>query len=262
MSARVAVAVLSCDKYKDLWEPFFELFFKNWPDCPYDVLLFANEVECPDPRVRSILSGPDHDWSSSVKSCLHKIDYEYVLMLFDDVFILQKVDQKKIAALISFVEKTKPDYQKFTPSPKPDIRISDTIGKYLPTTHYRNGLMSIWKRDTLLSLLVEGESAWAFELNGLQRSAPLEHFYGVYEEYFEFLHGVEKGLWYKDAVKVLQREGVRIDLTARGVLASTNHFKSQLSLLRRYIFLNSPAPIRPYLLKASEFVRSKILKKW
>jgi hypothetical protein len=259
---RLAIAVLSCDKYKDLWAPFFELFFKNWPDCPYDVMLFANKESFSDARVKTVLSGPDHDWSSSVKACLKQIDYDYVMLLFDDGFIMNKVDQKKISELVSFIELNKPDYQKFTAVPKPDIRINSKIGKYLPTTHYRNGLMSIWKRETLLSLLVEGESAWAFELNGLKRSAPLEHFYGVYEEYFDFLHGVEKGLWYQRSVKILQKQGIKIDLAARGVLTSTNHFRSQLSLLRRYIFLNVPAPVRPYLFKASDFVRSKITKKW
>lgn len=262
MNSKIAVVVLSCDKYKDLWPPFFELLFKNWPDCPYDVLLFANEVSYDDRRVKTILSGPDKDWSSSVKACLKQIDYEYLLILFDDVFLIKKVDQERLNKLVGYIEQYKPDYQKFTPVPKPDERINKEIGKYLPTTHYRNGLMSIWKRDILIEMLQEGESAWAFEIKGLERSKKYENFFGSYDEYFHFLHGVEKGMWYRKAAKELQSMGVKIDLEARKVLANENYLRSQLSLLRRSIFINTPVQLRPYLFKTSEFVRNKIYKKW
>lgn len=259
---KIAVVVLSCDKYKDLWPPFFQCFFKYWPDCPYELFLFSNEEVYFDKKVKTILSGPDKDWSSSVKTCLNQIDHEYVLILFDDVFLMESVDQFKVENLIKLIEQFKPEYQKFTPVPKPDVRINKTIGKYLPTTHYRNGLMSIWKRSVLIDMLVEGESAWAFEMNGLKRTSKYENFFGVYEECFNFLHGVEKGYWYKKAVKKLQDNGINIDLNARSVLANENYLRSQFSLLRRAIFLSVPSSFRPKLLKASEIVRNKIYKKW
>lgn len=259
---KLAVAVLSCDKYKDLWPPFFELFFKYWPQCPYELFLFSNEITYTDSRVKTILSGPDKDWSSSMKNCLEQIDHDYVLVLFDDVFLVNPVNQDKIEQLVQSIQKYQPEYQKFTAVPKPDQKINKQIGKYLPTTHYRNGLMSIWKRLVLLELLHEGESAWAFEINGLARSGKYENFFGVYEEYFDFLHGVEKGQWYRKAVKKLQQMGVHIDLNARSVLANENYLRSQISLLRRAIFINMPVGLRPKLLQASEFVRNKIYKKW
>lgn len=262
MSIKLAVAVLSCDKYKDLWPPFFELFFKNWPDCPYDILLFSNEAVFPDPRVRTVLSGQDRDWSSSVKACLNQLDYDYLLILFDDVFLTEKADQVKIRKLVDYVEQYKPEYQKFTPVPKPDMRINREIGKYYIDTHYRNGLMSIWKRTVLCEMLVEGESAWKFETQGLDRSKKYENFFGSYHEYFHFLHGVEKGLWYKKVVRQLSEMGISLDLNTRGVLGGGNYLRSQLSLARRFIFLNTPVKVRPFLFKISEFVRSRLYKKW
>ena len=38
-SVSCAVVVCSCDKYSDLWDPYFELFKKFWADCPYPVFL-------------------------------------------------------------------------------------------------------------------------------------------------------------------------------------------------------------------------------
>lgn len=262
MKPDLAIAILTCDKYRDLWSPFFQMFFRNWPDCPYKIYLFSNEISYDDSCVKTILSGPDTDWSTSVKACLQQINEEYIMVIFDDVFLLEKVDQKRINKLLSYVEKFQPDYQKFTPDPKPDIRINQDIGKYLPQTHYRNGLMSIWKRKTLLNLIVPGESAWKFEIDGRLRSSVYENFFGVYRHYFNFLHGVEKGLWYRKAVAVLKENGVEVDLKARAAVSQNNYIRSQLSLLRRFIFINTPVGLRPHLFKISDFVRRKIYTKW
>ena len=39
MTSDSAILILSCDKFSDLWKPFFDLFWKYWPDCPYNVYL-------------------------------------------------------------------------------------------------------------------------------------------------------------------------------------------------------------------------------
>ncbi len=41
-NSELAILVCSCDKYADVWEPFFKLFFKFWPDCPYPIYLLSN----------------------------------------------------------------------------------------------------------------------------------------------------------------------------------------------------------------------------
>ena len=213
--------------------------------------------------MQTIFSGPDVDWSSSVKKCFQQINHEYVLVLFDDVFFVKAVDENKIEKLFGFVDHFRPNYLKFTPAPAPDIKINEDIGKYKSNTLYRNSLMSIWNRTLLLDLLLEGESAWSFETDGgFIRSQKYENFLCCYDEYFEFLHGVEKGLWYKKAANKLTKMGLQLDFQARGILNGSRYFKSQLSLVRRILFVNSPAWFRPYLLNLSQSVRSRIYKKW
>jgi hypothetical protein len=41
-SDNLAVIVVSCDLYSDVWKPFFTLFFKYWNDCPFPVYLTSN----------------------------------------------------------------------------------------------------------------------------------------------------------------------------------------------------------------------------
>ena len=41
MNKRCDVVILTCDSYSDIWEPFFKLKNKYWPDCKYDTYLIT-----------------------------------------------------------------------------------------------------------------------------------------------------------------------------------------------------------------------------
>jgi len=43
LNGKIAVLVVSCDKYADLWPPFFQLFLRFWPECPFSVYLISNQ---------------------------------------------------------------------------------------------------------------------------------------------------------------------------------------------------------------------------
>ena len=38
----ISILVCSCDKYEDLWNPMFGMFFKFWEDCPLNIYLMTN----------------------------------------------------------------------------------------------------------------------------------------------------------------------------------------------------------------------------
>lgn len=42
---QLAILVLSCDKYSDLWDDFFNLKDKFWPECPYSCYLATDTKE-------------------------------------------------------------------------------------------------------------------------------------------------------------------------------------------------------------------------
>ncbi len=42
---QTAVLVVSCDNYSDVWSPFFELYSRFWPDCPFNTYLISNTKE-------------------------------------------------------------------------------------------------------------------------------------------------------------------------------------------------------------------------
>lgn len=255
-STDLAIIVLTCDKYSDLWAPFFYCFHRYWPMCPFPIYLFANEKRFEsDKGVITVLSGPDRDWSSSIKACLEQIQHEYVMVLFDDVFLCEPVETAVFAPLLSWLDRNKPAYLRFRPVPRPDERINKEIGRYHELTLYRTAVLAIWRRDVFLDILKPGESAWQLETDGAQRSTRYPDFYGCYRAILNYVHGVEKGKWFPAAVRWLDEIGAVVSATDRQVMTQKDLAKSVFAHLREVIFNRSPASVRPYLVHASRTAR-------
>jgi hypothetical protein len=208
----LGIIVLSCDKYSDLWEPFFDLFFLHWPDCPYDVYLASNKLKYNDPRVNSLLSGEDTDWSSGVRRCIQQIDHSYIMLFLDDAFLTSKINTAKIQKLAQMAINEKADYLRLRPCPEPDIPYNELIGIISKDSPYRTSIFaSIWPKETFLDLLVNGESAWAFEIKGSMRSSKYDRFYSTWDDFFSYIHVVENGRYIRHSAKLLKTMGVRLN---------------------------------------------------
>jgi hypothetical protein len=252
----ICIVVLSCDKYGDLWPLFFRLFFRFWPDCQYPVYLFANRQSYDgDSRVRTVLSGDDPDWSTSVMTCLRQLKHKHVWLFFDDEFLDKQIYPDKINRLSNFIADKNPSYLRFRKFPKPDKRISRYFGRCRENTLYRTSVFAIWKREVLLDLMHEGESAWDFERNSVSRSDKYPDFYGVYEEYLSYIHGVERGVWSRKAVEKIRRLGLEPDLARRPEMSLTQHRQFQKACLRTYIFNRAPSRLKPVLIKLAALSR-------
>ncbi len=91
---KVAVLITSCDKYRDLWEPFFTLFFRYWQDCTHPACLGTNHLKYNDKRVKTITTS-DNDWSSGFRTVFEKIPDPYTLVMNEDFFLTNHVDTTK-----------------------------------------------------------------------------------------------------------------------------------------------------------------------
>lgn len=86
MKTDISVLVVSCDKYSDLWGPFFTLFWRYWtvPSCK--VYLGSNYLIYNDPRVETIAIGEDKNWSHGLIEIVSKIDTPYIILMLEDFF--------------------------------------------------------------------------------------------------------------------------------------------------------------------------------
>ncbi|MGD0661898.1 MAG: hypothetical protein ABSD38_27885 [Syntrophorhabdales bacterium] len=238
-----SILVVSCDKYRDLWAPFFTLFFRYWSDCPYQVYLCSNETGCEDERVKTILTGPDLSWSANLKRCLEKLPTAYFILFQEDFLLTKIVDTGRIRALVAYLQRHRAACLRLMPFPPPETMIEDSlmVGEISKGALYRVSLQTaIWEKDVLYGLLREGESPWDLESDGSVRSnaidKPFLSICGKNRETWPldyFGTAVVQGKWVRQAVALCAREGITVDKTKRAIESRIGLFVRQwLSRLR------------------------------
>lgn len=221
----VSVLVVSCDGYSDLWAPFFTLYFRYWPDCPYPVYLGTNEMTYEHSRVTTIRTGPDRDWAAALRSMLVALPSRRVIVLLEDYLLTAPVDTARIRELVGVAKVRDAACLRLVPVPGAEGELGDTpgVGELAPGVDYRVSLQAaIWDRDVLAALVQVGESPWRLEIDGSGRSAAIDQPFlsvvaGASWPVRYFVTGVVRGRWLREAVDLLRREGIDPDLSARPI---------------------------------------------
>ena len=212
--SEVTFLVSSCDKYSDLWEPFFENLFKYWPDLPFEVTLISNFKKFPDKRVRTIQLGTDESYADNLRRALAQINTNWVVLWLDDVIIDRKVDQKTIELILRQAYELNASFVKLS-NDLPIVYKSKTgylIDELPKGIKYRSAIgLTLAKKSTLIELAEPGFSAWDMDKSTL--SDNLEAKFCAYTKFgaknpaFGYIHAVVKGEWLYSSVQKLRRQG-------------------------------------------------------
>jgi hypothetical protein len=220
-----SILVPSCDKFADLWHPFFTLLFRHWEPLPLPVYLISNEKTYADDRVHTLLMGEEESWSHNLLKALKLIPNSHVLLILEDFTFLSKVNTRQMAELFKAMVEKKAGYLRLRAAPPPDVPFSSSLGLGLLSAQasYRTSLqVAFWDKGCLQSLLVPGETPWDFEIKGSGRSRSLSVPFLSLEatapqpiSYFP--NGVVRGIWSYDGALSCENQGVSIDRSARWV---------------------------------------------
>jgi hypothetical protein len=242
----IAILVVSCDNYSDLWKPFFELFRKFWPDCPYKIYLVSNHKEWNGDSVEAIKVGNDISWSDNLINALERINEKYVFMFLEDLFLDKPVENNKVAALFDWAVENQVNYVKAAlRTHKADKPYNEIVGEITKGSIYRaSTVMALWKKAVLMDILKPGESAWQFELRGTERSDKYDNFFAVRQSIFSTVNMIIKGKWERKALKRVGKCGVQIDLNSRSVMGRAENFKLNALELRSRLLGFFPAKYR------------------
>lgn len=268
MEEDVAVVVMSCDAYSDIWPPFYDFFFKYWNDCPFTIYNGSNHLSFPHPRVVSIHAGIDTDWSSVRKAILKQVKEKYVIMLLEDYFVDGPVDMVTLRKSIDAMKKHNALFLRLSCFPvshkslwEYDVLPEEPfLGKIKEKQEYKiNTQTAIWNRELLIDLLQDGESIWNFEIEGSKRADifPNPCLCVVEDPKKDYVHGpipylctaVSKGIWMLDAIELGKKEGIAIDTSKRGV-------ETKFEYWFRKIYTKTPLSRR----KPLDFIRHRIFK--
>ncbi len=233
------IIVNTCDAYCDIWGAFYTLFKRYWPDCRYPVVLNSeskNDDSCMPGW--QIMNAPSQDisWTARLRNVVERVSSEYILIMLDDFFLTDYVDDKKFDYCLSWLNANDDascitfyyTANDGTPSNLDGYELRPQVGKYKV-----NAVISLWRKSVLLKYLTYDENPWQFELRGTERSFhENDKFYIAAQEtplifpYNFCRYGLFSGKWLKDTVSLFTKEHISMDFSIRGFFNSALYSKS------------------------------------
>jgi len=240
---RCTVVVSSCDKYEDLWVPFFKIIKHEWPDLKYPIILNTESkqfgMEGLDIGKIQLFNETKMSWTRRLRLVLESIYSDYIIFLLDDFFMQGKIKSEKIEQCIQWMD----DNQRIS-----CFCFMETQGRNIDDKKYpgfeRRPLIAkykfncqagLWRRKRLIQYLSQDESPWEWEEYGNWRSYRYfnHEFYSYrvgYDYVFPYLYetnglnwgglGLYRGKWYLPYVEPLfKKHGINIDFSLRGSIS-------------------------------------------
>jgi len=232
----IAILVLSCDKYADIWDPFFINFYEKWSDNNYPVYLLSNNEVYGKYGVKTICVGQDITWSANLKTALSKISEENILTVFDDLFIINKINSKIIEEMMDVFQEREMNYLRLNPFPQPTGEKYKNVGVVRRGELYRSSaVFSIWRKEVLLDILDEKENAWQFEIMGSTRTDKYDKWYSSLNITIPFLNLIVKGKYDPRAYDALKKQGIVLP-DSREIMTTKELYVNIIKEYRSYIF--------------------------
>lgn len=237
---KLAVIVQSCDKYSDVWNPFYTLFFRYWSDCTYPIYHLSETRKFEHSQVLNISAGDGTEWSERLIVALNQIKEKYVLLLLEDYLLMKIVKNSDFEECIAILENENAAYLRIFPVPPADfnykgyhqIGLVDLSKPYAFSTQ-----ATIWDKEVLLENLRPNESVWDFELKGSERAKSIQKPLLSYKDtkfinnpiksnypYFYLCTAVYKGEWMQEAIAFCKKEGISIDHKYRKTESNFDRF--------------------------------------
>ncbi|MBI51986.1 MAG: hypothetical protein CL779_02050 [Chloroflexi bacterium] len=237
LSNDICILICSYDGAEDLWLPLSETYKNFWPDCPFKIYLGTNEKTPSIEPFIPLKIGSETSWSDNIIKCIEKIDQEYILMIFDDIFLYKEIDTKKVIYFSELAVENNWSCLRLSPLPKYDYKILKGIGRIHEDRLYRTATVwSLFKKEVLKDLLKAEESAWDFEIYGSERSNKYSDFYSVDTTVLPYLNGVVKGKWVRKVYKYLYKEGFSVSSKNIKIMTIKEDIYYQYVRLRSWIF--------------------------
>ncbi len=252
----LAVLVMSCDAFADVWQPFFTLFRRYWADCPFPCYICTDTIPVSEKGFVSLTPGKNYTWSFRLRYALQQIPQRYVLFLQDDFFLLKAADNQRLLQYLEIIQKEQAGLLRVFPTPPPDVAFKSyqDIGLVNLNAPYRVSCQAaIWDKEVLLQIIDETETIWQFEIEGSKRSnAIAKPFLSVYEDengtpleygnyaFTYFCTAVLKGKWMRGAVTLCKKEGISLNLSKRKV-------ETLWEEKRRWLYEKTPVFLQKYI---------------
>jgi hypothetical protein len=215
MLVDISFVVISCDRYKDLWQPFFSSYEKYWSELPFKVYMISNHENYNSEKVTTIKIGEDLSYTENLINGIEQIDSKWILLWLEDCIPSKRIDINLFNDVISkAINNNNLGYLKLSNDLPLVYETNDSglFGNIPKGVRYRSAVgMSLYRKDVLNKLLVPGENAWETDKSAVSDSLD-EEFCALSKKFFAkplmpYVNTVIKGKWSRAALDFLQKEG-------------------------------------------------------
>ena len=236
LNAKMVIMVLSCDKYEDVWDNFFSIKDKFWPDCNFQWYLVTESKHYHRNDVITINS--EGNWSTRLRNAVRSVNSKYICTFLDDYFIVDAVDNGHINYLVDYVDEHKVSFLNMDDGfdhiqRNPGLQEYDDNLLIIPK-HLHYGIDTagaIWDKDFLLEKLGDGDySAWQFELDRCIEADSPEGLDGLLlldkkqSLNISKIPVIIQGAYYPPALKFFRDKGIQIDCRNRRIMSPWDVF--------------------------------------
>lgn len=269
----VSILVVGYDGYIDVWNHFFYLLNKFWPNRPKTYLATSSLV--PQYKdVEVIAAGENTEWSMRASNALKRINTPYTILMLEDFFISNYVDDNKVKSCLELVENNNIKFYQILVQ-----LICQTWEKgkaYNGNKHIHiipaekkygiNLQAAIWNTDFLKEKIGSGNyNAWNFEMNQLEtknyNNKKIEYLIDD-RNILNITHAVVQSKYLRGAIRKMEKIDYHIDFNEREILSVKDDFKYNFKLFMYSItpkFLTKPAKAIGKLMKI-DFVTDRLSK--
>lgn len=238
----LSILIIGYDGYIDVWENFVYFINKYWSHRPMTYLA-TSELQPDFPNIKVIPSGKNSEWSKKAQTALKEIKTKYVLLLLEDFFITDEVDNEKISEILEFIKENDVKFYQLTTQYISKIFVEgkplkDNKHIHIIPKDKKYGInlqAAIWETDFLRNTIGDGNyNAWTFECNNLS----LNHYDESKTQYLiddrnilNILHAVLQSKYLPYAVKRCKELGHPLNVEQRPILSKLENAKYSLKLL-------------------------------
>lgn len=212
------VVITTCYKYKSIWPISITLLKKYWPDCPYEIIFLTDSKDDKDYSFNFHCIGKDLGWSSNLKEFLKKTKSTKIFLAVEDLLLKDKVNTDLFLKAQEYIDKYNLGSVRLEPYHRQTKYglldwIDIDFGIINPNDSYSiTGQPTIWDKDTLLSLLIDGENPWQFEIDGSKRankiSKKLISLKEGKERPYPYIYGLKRGVYTSEALDFIKKENL------------------------------------------------------
>ena len=214
------ILVCSCDKDEDTFEAFhhcMEKYWKNHPEIIYTTESIIN------PYYKTICKNyPLDKWTKRIRETLNEIDDDQILIMIDDVFLRNPVDEERIKYACDNLKGNIAmfNFEKAFDSNDEDTNLEGFKKRKHGACYEISIMCGLWDKQKLLNVIAEDSDPWQVEYK--QNNCNYEYYINsgdyIIDWGYKTWHyvGICKGKWCREIIDFFEKEGIKVDYEKRG----------------------------------------------